>query len=198
MLKNKVFVIVVALVLVVSITFNIKVFVERDKNRQLLINHIYFEMENISRDLELFITDPKEGSVEKKLYRLEYASVKLRKLDQTILNYSIYVDELLFYPGIISFDLIADTLMYGYSSELNGATIYSVSNDDVVSDDEMTYIKMLQNDLKDTANKMTSANDALKENNKLSIQQINSILNEFYLKWSDSGDTSPYRLLRDN
>ncbi|WP_342756627.1 hypothetical protein [Kineothrix sedimenti] len=198
MLKNKVFVIVVALVLVVSITFNIKVFVERDKNRQLLINHIYFEMENISRDLELFITDQKEGSVEKKLYRLEYASVKLRKLDQTILNYSIYVDELLFYPGIISFDLIADTLMYGYSSELNGATIYSVSNDDVVSDDEMTYIKMLQNDLKDTANKMTSANDALKENNKLSIQQINSILNEFYLKWSDSGDTSPYRLLRDN
>lgn len=104
MLKNKVFVIVVALVLVVSITFNIKVFVERDKNRQLLINHIYFEMENISRDLELFITDQKEGSVEKKLYRLEYASVKLRKLDQTILNYSIYVDELLFYPGIISFD----------------------------------------------------------------------------------------------
>lgn len=198
MLKNKVFVIVVALVLVVSITFNIKVFVERDKNRQLLINHIYFEMENISRDLELFITDQKEGSVEKKLYRLEYASVKLRKLDQTILNYSIYVDELLFYPGIISFDLIADTLMYGYSSELNGATIYSVSNDDVVSDDEMTYIKILQNDLKDTANKMTSANDALKENNKLSIQQINSILNEFYLKWSDSGDTSPYRLLRDN
>ena len=198
MLKNKVFVIVVALVLVVSITFNIKVFVERDKNRQLLINHIYFEMENISRDLELFITDQKEGSVEKKLYRLEYASVKLRKLDQTILNYSIYVDELLFYPGIISFDLIADTLMYGYSSELNGATIYSVSNDDVVSDDEMTYIKMLQNDLKDTANKMTSANDALKENYKLSIQQINSILNEFYLKWSDSGDTSPYRLLRDN
>lgn len=81
---------------------------------------------------------------------------------------------------------------------MNGATIYSVSNDDVVSDDEMTYIKMLQNDLKDTANKMTSANDALKENNKLSIQQINSILNEFYLKWSDSGDTSPYRLLRDN
>ena len=198
MLKNKVFVIVVALVLVVSITFNIKVFVERDKNRQLLINHIYFEMENISRDLELFITDQKEGSVEKKLYRLEYASVKLRKIDQTILNYSIYVDELLFYPGIISFDLIADTLMYGYSSELNGATIYSVSNDDVVSDDEMTYIKMLQNDLKDTANKMTSANDALKENYKLSIQQINSILNEFYLKWSDSGDTSPYRLLRDN
>lgn len=198
MLKNKVFVIVVALVLVVSITFNIKVFVERDKNRQLLINHIYFEMENISRDLELFITDQKEGSVEKKLCRLEYASVKLRKLDQTILNYSIYVDELLFYPGIISFDLIADTLMYGYSSELNGATIYSVSNVDVVSDDEMTYIKMLQNDLKDTANKMTSANDALKENNKLSIQQINSILNEFYLKWSDSGDTSPYRLLRDN
>lgn len=198
MLKNKVFVILAALILVVSIAFNFNAFVERDRNRQLLINHIYFGLKDTARDLEQFIIVQKDEPMIKELYQLEYVSSNLRKLDQAILNYSIYVDSSLYYPGIFSFDLIADTLMYGYSSELNGVTVNGISNDNLVSDDEMTYIKMLQNDLKASADKMTSADDALTENKNLSISQINSILNEFYSKWSDSGDTSPYRLLRNN
>ncbi len=186
-----------AVILAISLTFNVINFARYNQSRQMLINHLYNSLHQSVLYLDNFLADNAEN-IQDANKQLEYAGAELIKLDAIINENASYYKNPLYYPGILSFSFVAGTLMYGNEHNVNGKQIYTVLHDTPISNNERTFVKTLRDDLNSLVNDMSDIKDKNNANESLSIEQVNNILKKFYDKWScNITDSSPYRLLMD-
>ncbi|KUO70574.1 MAG: hypothetical protein APF77_22110 [Clostridia bacterium BRH_c25] len=188
---KKISFVILLVIFVLSLGLNLKVIQEKNRNKEIMINNLYTTIIEVIRELESFVATVDENDINKAKSKLVHAAIGLIEVDNQIKYGTMYVDNQLYHPGILSFRFIGEGLIYG--TNVNGMTIKSIFEDDVVSDSENEYINRLNTDLKNIVKELT-----LKEpyipNEKLSIKNLNDIFGSFYNTWSHI-DEAPYELV---
>jgi hypothetical protein len=70
--------------------------------------------------------------------------------------------------------------------------------DNAISDNEVLFLKCLRDDLEAIVESMVSPDNPPQEYEKLTIHQLNAILDSFFTKWSYHDEDSPFLLLMQN
>lgn len=187
---KKTLIIISLVVLVLSLWANIKTMQEKNRSKELMINHIFSAIITVTRNLESFTASVDKDDIPTAKTQLLLAAIGLIEVDNQIEDGSYYIDNKLYYPGILSFKFIGEGLIYGV--EVNGKTIDPVFKDNVVSDSESKYIKRLLKDLNGIIKELKLKEDPNNPNEKLPVQMLNRIFElSFYNTWSHI-DNSPY------
>lgn len=163
---------ILVVILVLSLGSNIRVMKEKNRNKEIMISNLYSTIRNITMDLDSFTTSVGKNNMYSAKSQLERAAIGLLELDNQIKYGTMYLDNQLFHPGVLSFRFIGNALIYG--TNINGKDIRSVFDDNIVSHREGEYISWLLKDLKSIVKELT-LEETHSPNEKLSIQEINSI-----------------------
>lgn len=183
--------IILLIILVVSLGINIKTINNKNHNREIMINHIYHGIIDVTRHIDSFIEASNKNEIYNAQIQLEYVAIKLIEVDNLVKYGRIYIDDRLYYPGILSFRFIGEGLIFG--KNINGKNINGILDDNIVSASEIEYINKLNLDLKSIINEMT-LKEPYTPNEKLTIKELNLILDSFYDTWSNTYE-SPYKLI---
>lgn len=163
--KWKLVSIVLGLVLVIMLINNIS---NTNEVRERFINQLFNNLESTSDVADVII----ERYNDKNDYELETATIelcfRLRRIHNLIYNSRLFTNKIDSSP-LVSFKYISQQ-------------IENFLTDNNISDKEIEVIEKLSNDLKSFKNEMASDKQIV-ENNKLSYKDINSLLEEFYIKW---------------
>jgi hypothetical protein len=187
---NKIILVVLLVALVLSLGFNIKSYQQYNHNKIILIHGIYSSIIGVTRELDSFDLSSDANDLNEARIYLEQAANALIEVDDQIKYGTHYVDDKLYYPGILSFRFIGEGLLH--RTKINDKTTKSILEDNVISDNEKEYIDLLNTDLKNIVKEMTlKESDA--PNDKLSIENLNNIFTPFYDAWSR--DHTPYELI---
>jgi len=191
--------IIVSAVSIVQLTKNAS---EQDLIRRKMINHVYSEMMTISRNLDGLIYNIENDvtDYEANQQSLALLSQNFVRMDTILKQHGNWFPNKGFgvnvYPGgVFDFGFIAYTLtaVTGTANEMpyNGITV-----DNVISENEIRYLKALKDDIDIILAAMVSDENPPNERQDLTIPQVDEILNAFFSKWSFQNENSPYYLLR--
>lgn len=191
---KKILFIVILVFLVISLGLNINAIREKNRNKAIMISNIYASIIEGTKDLDAFLEYVDENDLYNAKIQMEYATVGLIEIDNQLKYGSMYIDNRLYHPGILSFRFIGEGLMFG--SNINGRTIKSVFDDSKVTDNEIEYVQRLTKDLKSIVQQITLEEPYIPDE-ELSIKTINEIFKSFYNTWShvDGREESPYELI---
>jgi hypothetical protein len=161
------------------------------------VNHAYFIFISISRDIDPLISSAehsltKDSTIINTLMR---ASSHLIEADSLLNQYKHFSPSVkLNYGAIPNFEDIALTLGFGFGT-INGTRYNCISNDSVISENEVLYLTALRDDLVRLAEGMQSTEYHLRANENLSLAQFENILQDFFMIWSYHNENSPFFLL---
>ena len=199
MKKNKVFTIAIVVLIValaVSVWQNINSSMERVHARQYLLNAVFHNLVNTSSELDKLVSFIENNDVNDAMKRDTILDVSdyLVKADTLLTQYQYSTSAGLNYGGQSTFAFISYTLCYGQGA-LNDLSWDGILRDDIISENEFAYLTALRDDISLVIISMTSADDQFNENKNLTISQLNSILRDFFDKWTYHNENSPYFLL---
>ena len=167
-------------------------------SRKGMLNFVYHNLRNTSYILDELIPniENEETDYEANEATLMALSFYFVKLDTALSQYRMhYPSERLAYGSIPNFDYIASTLTSG-SGVANNLYYSGIPRDNAISENELLYLTYLRDDILIMVESLISPDNPPQENDKLTIRQLNSILDTFFSKWSFHSDNSPYELLR--
>lgn len=203
MKMNRFFICVIAMLLLISsisIGNNISRVVYQEHVRKAMINNTYFELKDISSNLNdiLLETDTQATDYTTMEKRLTFLACDFTQLHTTLKYYAMSFPPKgqirSSYTGTIDFEHIAYTLTAGIG-KVNNNSYSGLLEDGVISEEELQYLTILKNDIDIMIESMTSSENPLQENPKLTTTQIDYILKIFFDKWSWNKENSPYFLL---
>lgn len=109
--KKNLFCLFVILVLIFSLGFNIKNFRNQKRARKIVINNVYSNLYSSLSILDKIILNNDINLDEEQSKLLTNLAIELFKLNTIIRQNGIYFEKPIYYPGITSFDFIAETLL---------------------------------------------------------------------------------------
>ena len=197
MKKNKYIRLIIAMLLLISslsIWNNIKTSLHQDYVKEVMVNHTYFKLNDISKTLSS-VFDEKDSQSED--YHKQQEQLNLLKNDfielHSILTYYSIIFETN-YGGFINFEFVSDTLTTG-TGNVNSNVYNAILEDNKISEDEYEYFSILKNSIDVMIQSMTSNQNPLQENQELTTDQFGSILILFFDTWSWHDKDSPFFLL---
>ena len=197
MKKNKYIRLIIAMLLLISslsIWNNIKTSLHQDYVKEVMVNHTYFKLNDISKTLSS-VFDEKDSQSED--YHKQQEQLNLLKNDfielHSILTYYSIIFETN-YGGFINFEFVSDTLTTG-TGNVNSNVYNAILEDNKISEDEYEYFSILKNSIDVMIQSMTSNQNPLQENQELTTDQFDNILILFFDTWSWHDKDSPFFLL---
>jgi len=204
MRKNKIFrfaLVTLLIILAISISLNIKNASERNRISRIIINTSFYELVDISRNLDSLLIDLGNDSALGKETRNNLVAISQNfiKLDTVLKQYAGCFQpkgiSRNVYTGILDFAFISNTLIYR-TGAVNDNPYAGILVDDFVSKNEARYLAVLKEDISLIVTAMASIDNPLQANQSLTVSQMDKILGEFFDKWSFHNEESPYFLLR--
>lgn len=200
MKRNRLLIFAIAVLLLISsisIWNNFTVYSKQEHIRKLMINHIYFELTNISSTLDDMLvkmdSQPTNDDMQKE--KLIILVRDFIQLHTTFKYYSLSFGNLnTTYALVTDFEFIANTLT-SQTGVVNSNAYSGILEDNEISENEYQYLTILKSDIDIMIKSMTSVQNPLQENQELTTIQINNMLNLFFDKWSWHKEDSPYFLL---
>lgn len=184
----------------VSVWNNISRAADRERIEKTMMNDIYSELKNVSYRLNdiLLEIDTQASDYVTSEESLTFLACNFIQLHTTLKYYAISFPpkgiSRSSYTGIIDFEHIAYTLTAG-TGEVNTNLYSGILEDGAISKNEAQYLAILRDDINAIIELMTSSENPLQENSKLTTTQIDYILNSFFDKWSWHEKNSPFFLL---
>ena len=177
-----------------SIWNNIKTSLHQDYVKEVMVNHTYFKLNDISKTLSS-VFDEKDSQSEdyhKQQEQLNLLKNAFIELHSILTYYSIIFETN--YGGFINFEFVSDTLTTG-TGNVNSNVYNAILEDNKISEDEYEYFSILKNSIDVMIQSMTSNQNPLQENQELTTDQFGSILILFFDTWSWHDKDSPFFLL---
>ena len=199
MKKFRIIISILSVLLCISVGLNIKQNSDRNKARRYLLNSVNACFVNISRELDKVISGIENDMTNYNYNRdtLIIISNCFIEADTLLMQYKYSrLSEGLNYGAVPNFNDIAHTIGFG-SGTFNDVRYNCILHDDVISENEMRYLVALRDDIVLQLGRIQSTKNPPNENEKLTIAQLNNILNDFFDTWSYHNENSPYFLLRN-
>ena len=202
MKKSKISIVVIVVLLIaltVSVWQNISHVNKQNNARQLLMNQVHSCFRNVSLTLDGLIINLENGDTSDDTNNATILQIcnYLVRADALLTQYRNYFPTPIMQYGstFYSFEYIAYTLG-GIGGEANGVRYNSVLQGNGISDKEIRYLAALRDDMVNACAAMESDESSPQEDKKLTISHLNTILDEFFDKWSPHNEDSPFFLLQ--
>jgi hypothetical protein len=181
-MKNIAKIIIFLLILsnILFLVFHLKNKSDRDDEYHLFLNHVYYYIDDIEKDLETILIDIENGKTNSMDKKIAYICQNLFKLDQLIKD-GFFISDELWIDESIGFDIIGETLLGIANEKVSKSEIFF--DDNYINDTGLAFLEQLQLDIDNLHNELSKEDDY---NPKIAKKDFRNIIMNFFEKWEYS------------
>lgn len=170
------------IVLILSISINIKYMNDKKRNYELFLNHSFHLLSSAANNIDGIISSAQEDEYDGLDGAFFTTSKYFFELERFLEDGRLFVDFELDMNEFWGFDFIAEVLLGTANS--NGTYYYGhyFLEDDIVSDKELDFLIELHNDLDELVKKLVSE-DGCNANENISMEEFKTVIGSFFKKW---------------